>query len=80
VRRGPPRRVCGQARWFFFGTSMGVFCRSIVGAEGSTIMCERLAGDSSRWRSSGGGWSLQRVAASGVLYVGDNDAVCGGFS
>jgi hypothetical protein len=38
-------------------------------------MCERLAGDRSRWRSSGGGWSLQRVAASGVLYVGDNDAV-----
>jgi hypothetical protein len=62
----PPRRVCGQARWFFFGTSMRVFCRSIVGAEGSTIMCERLAGDSSRWRSSGGCWSLQRVAASGV--------------
>jgi hypothetical protein len=45
---------------------MRVSCRSNVGVEGSMVICEGLVGDSSRWRSSGGRWSLQRVVACGV--------------
>jgi hypothetical protein len=60
----PPLKVA----WFgvFIGAAMGVFCWSNVRAEGSTIMCVQLVGDSPWWRSSGGHLSLRRVAASSV--------------
>jgi hypothetical protein len=64
MRRGPHAEWPGSV--VLIGTLIGVLRRSNVEAEGSTIMCERLVGDNSRWRSSGGCWSLQRVVACGV--------------
>ena len=59
-----PRRVARIGG--FIGAATGVFCRSNTGAEGSTIVCVRLDGDSPWWRSSGGHLGLQRVAAFSV--------------
>ena len=60
----PPRRVARIGG--FIGAASGVFCRSNARAEGSTIVCVRLDGDSPWWRSSGGLLSLQRVVVFGV--------------
>jgi hypothetical protein len=60
MRRG------SHAEWprsvVFIGAATRVFCRSNVEAEGSTIECVRLVGDSPWWKSSGGRLSLERVA------------------
>jgi hypothetical protein len=57
----PPRRVAKIGG--FAGAATGVFCRSNVEADVSTIKCVRLVGDSPWWKSSDGRLSLERVAA-----------------
>jgi hypothetical protein len=79
VRRGLNVEWSGPV--VFISTTMRVSCRSNVGAEGSMVICEGLVGDSSRWRSS----EVAAGACSGLWLVawhniGDNGAVCGGFS
>jgi hypothetical protein len=70
----PPRivvRISG-----FVAATTRVFYQSNVGAEGSTIVCLYLVGDSPWWRSSDCHLCLQRVAALARHNDGDDNMGC----
>jgi hypothetical protein len=76
----PPRRVCGQARWFSLVLRWECFAEALL-EQRDRWSC----GSGSLVIALGGGVQVAAGACSELrlgawLYVGDNGAVCGGFS